>query len=359
MVSAHNIMLSGLSANTTYYFVVNSTDASNNSAQSEELNFTTVSATAPSFTTVSIKNVTLAPGESTTVPIMVNNVDNLGGCWINLTYNASVVHVSGVLQGDMDYLTYNIDNGTGWMTANALNNSGLNGDVVFTNIELTAVGIKGEETLLDITLNQLIDTGFDPIGHTVIDGTFIIEEDTEAPAITGASASPDTILNDNDRPRAPGTNITTLSVTVTDAEGDVANVTIDLSSIGGSADEPMIYEEETDVWSVSVNAVEGINLTHYLTVNATDNEGNFNDSISIILTVLRRGDVCRNNVIDNNDVTYIARYLADLEPECSSPPGVMVGDVVGLSGDAKGDNIVDLMDALYLVRYIVGLEGEP
>jgi hypothetical protein len=245
------------------------------------------------------------------------------------------------------------------MTANALNDSGLNGDIVFANIELNAVGIKGEETLLDITVIQLIDTGFDPMDHTVIDGTFIIEEDTEAPAVTDACASPDTILNDNDRPRAPGTNTTTLSVTVTDAHSGVANVTIDLSSIGGYANEPMVREGETDTWTVSVNVVAGINLTHHLTVNATDDKGNFNDSVCITLTVLRRGDVCRNNVIDNNDVIYIARYLAGLEPECSNPPGVLVTDVVGLSGDARGDSIVNLMDALYLARYIAGLEGEP
>jgi len=147
---------------------------------------------------------------------------------------------------------------------------------------------------LDITVIQLIDIGYDPIDHTVIDGTFIIEEDAEAPVVTGASASPDTILNDNGRPRAPGTNITTLNVTVIEADSGIANVTIDLSSIGGSANEPMIRGGETDVRTVTVNAVAGINLTHQLTANATDNKGNFNDSVSIILTVLRRGDVWRS-----------------------------------------------------------------
>jgi len=58
-------------------------------------------------------------------------------------------------------------------------------------------------------------------------------------------------------------------------------------------------------------------------------------------------------------VTYIARYLTGLEPECSNPPSVLAADVVGLSGDARGDSIVDLMDALYLARYIAGMEEEP
>jgi PGF-pre-PGF domain-containing protein len=40
LVSSHSIELSGLNSNTTYYYVVNSTDAGSNSAQSDEYNFT-------------------------------------------------------------------------------------------------------------------------------------------------------------------------------------------------------------------------------------------------------------------------------------------------------------------------------
>jgi hypothetical protein len=42
MVTSHFITLSGLSRNTSYYFVVNSTDASGNSDESAEYNFTTL-----------------------------------------------------------------------------------------------------------------------------------------------------------------------------------------------------------------------------------------------------------------------------------------------------------------------------
>jgi hypothetical protein len=96
-----------------------------------------------------------------------------------------------------------------------------------------------------------------------------------------------------------------------------------------------------------------------LTINVTDNKGNYNNSIGITLTVLRRGDVCRDNNLDYMDVLYIARYLALLPPECNNPPGVLVGDVVGVSGEAKGDGIVDLLDALYIARYDAGMEREP
>jgi len=96
-----------------------------------------------------------------------------------------------------------------------------------------------------------------------------------------------------------------------------------------------------------------------LTINATDNKGNHNNTVAIQLTVLRRGDVCRDNAIGCEDVMYIARYLAGLEPECSNPPNVLVGDVVGASGDPVGDGIVNLMDALYMARHVAGMEGEP
>ena len=84
-----------------------------------------------------------------------------------------------------------------------------------------------------------------------------------------------------------------LNVMVTEEGGDV--VTIDLSSIGRSQVQPMERITGTDVQTV--------------TTNATDNEGNYNNTVAVELTVLKRGDVCRDNVIDSNDVMYIARYL--------------------------------------------------
>ena len=308
---------------------------------------------------VSIGEISTKPGESIDVPIMVSNVESLSGCMINLSYDASVVHVTGITQGDMNLLAYNINNDSGWMIANALNESGLDGDVTFVNIEFTAVGSRGNSTILDMTVLELFSDGFTYIEHTVEDGSFTIELDDEGPVVTDAIADRDEILNDNGRPRAPGTNVTTLNVTVTDADSGVANVVIDLSSIGGSADQSMDQIEGTDIWTVTTNATDGVNLTHQLTITATDNEGNINNSVSITLTVLRRGDVYRDNVIDNKDVLYIARYLAYLEPEYSNQPTVLTGDVVGMSGVPQGDGTVNLMDALYIAKYLANLEGEP
>jgi beta-lactamase superfamily II metal-dependent hydrolase len=47
MVTSHSVNLSGLSSDTTYYYVVKSTDGSNNTATSSEYNFTTQADTTP------------------------------------------------------------------------------------------------------------------------------------------------------------------------------------------------------------------------------------------------------------------------------------------------------------------------
>ena len=308
--------------------------------------------------TITIDDLIVEPGENVTMPIIVRNVTDLGGCDINITYNVSVVHIVNVTEGDMTLLRYLIDNGTGWVRMNTINVTGLAEDVVVAYLNLTAVGSDGDTSPLNIAVGKIFDMSYDSINYTVTNGTLTIEDppDAESPLVTNASTSRDTILNDNGRPRVPGTNVTVLNVTVTDSDSGVANVTIDLSPIGGSQVQPMGQITGTDIWSITTNAVSGINRTHQLTINATDHAGNCNDSVSVELTVLRRGDVYRDNIIDMNDVMRISGCITGIDLD---PPNPLVGDVVGALGDPEGDGIVDLMDALYIARYGAGLEDEP
>ncbi len=361
MVTSHSIVLTGLSPETVYYFVVDSTDMSGNSVEGVEIDFETAASPAPQTATVSIDDVTIAPTEVIAVPVTIRDVTALGGCAISIVYNASIVDVTGVTAGEMAMFTYNIDDGTGWMYANAVDAEGLDGDVVFAYINLAAVGTFGDVSPLDLTVEELFDVTYSPIDHTVVGGSVTIKRppDIDPPVVSDASVSRDTILNDNGRPRAPGTSTTVIEVTATDVDTGVFGVTIDLSQIGGSAAQPMERIAGTDRWTVATNASDGVNITHRLVINATDNSGNHDDSVGVTLTVLRRGDVCRDNVIDSRDVRYITRYLASIEPEASSPPDAMVGDVVAISGGAEGDGIVDMADVVYLLRSMSGLEDEP
>jgi hypothetical protein len=69
-----------------------------------------IPAASAQTTTVSIEEVTAAPEENATVPIMVNNVTNLSGCDINITFDPSVAHLTDVTPGNMTLLRYLINN---------------------------------------------------------------------------------------------------------------------------------------------------------------------------------------------------------------------------------------------------------
>ena len=290
-----------------------------------------------------------ASGDTATVPIIVYNVTDLGAGTLTVTYNSSVCTVTDVTAGDFPMLSKNISV-PGFVILSVLDMSGHTGDVTFANLEIKAMGSCGETSPLNISVETLKTyTGIQNIPATVSNGTFTVSDIVE-PSVTNPSATPTTILNDPGRPRPPGTNISQLNVTVTD-NIEVATVTIGLSPIGGSAKTQMTRISGTDIWTVTVKATTGVNLTHNLVINASDNSGNFNNTASIPLTVLKRGDVIRDNVVDIGDALYIAQYTVGLVPD----PGVLVGDVLSATGDDK----VDIGDALYIAQYSVGLVPEP
>ncbi|MEA3324817.1 MAG: cohesin domain-containing protein, partial [Euryarchaeota archaeon] len=344
-------------ASGTYNVTVVATDASSNSnvATDDSATYTVTEPVPP--VTLHIGDVTVKLGENKTVPITVFNVVAMCGCELDFTYDPTVVYVTDVARGDMNFsFEYNVNNGSGWMRANALDVAGQSGDVIFAYVTLTAVGNEGDTSKMEFEDSRLVNPSFGEIAHVRDNGTFGIVSNIP-PEVANVSATPDTILYDNGRPRTPGTNISLLSAHVTDTDGKITTVTIDLSSIGGLTAQPMEHVSG-DLWEVTTNAMEvAINapdFTHQLTITATDDNGDINDSVSIELTVLKRGDVNGDGTVNRMDADYISRYLVGLEPEVS----ILVGDVVGEDGDPMGDGVVDLMDALYIAKYTSGI-GEP
>jgi len=127
------------------------------------------------------------------------------------------------------------------------------------------------------------------------------------------------ILNDNGRARPPGTNITQLKKAIGSGEG-VISATIDLSPIRGPGFEnvPMqliFGDNKYGVWAVTTNADydPGVNKTHDLEVKYTTASGTYTAGCVPPLTVLRRGDVWRDNLVDMGDALYIARYTVGKE----------------------------------------------
>jgi hypothetical protein len=346
-----SIILTELTKNSTYYYVVNSTDASNNSAQSVEHSFKTFDEI-----TISIGDVDALIGENVTTMIILNNIINVGTADITITYNHSVVHVTAVDSSDFDFIDATIDNPIGITRLGAIQatSPGLHGNVRLANVTLKAVGGAGESSILNLTINELKEAGPEEISipATTHNGTFTIAEVTP-PEVTNPISNPSPIPEDTDYdPRWGETS--QLNVTVTDDCG-VASATINLSSIGGLPDQSMTRIPGTDIWTVTVNASAGTALCynesyipHNLTVCGTDIFGNENNTVSIPLKVILNGDVSENGEVSIYDAFYIRKYvLGETEFETMNER----------LGEVSGNGLVTLYDSMYLSKHVFNETG--
>lgn len=141
-------------------------------------------------TTVSIADVTADPGETVTVPILVNDMTDFGTGTINITYDPSVVHVTDVTgSSDSVIAAFNNDNTAGFTAISASNTVGASGDIVFANVEFTAVGTGS--TPLNVDVVKLYDRSFNEIHATatVDNGLFTSGDVSTSPTPTSTTQS--------------------------------------------------------------------------------------------------------------------------------------------------------------------------
>jgi len=342
----HSINLSELSIDTNYYYIVNSTDLSDNSAQSIENDFKTF----PEIIVI-IGETAAMTGSNATLSIIITNITNVGTTDIILTYNQSIVHVVDAGESDFDFMDTEVDNVNGRTRIGAFQTSsdGLSGNVRVANITFNAVGGGGDSTALGLVISELKEESSQEISipASVQNGTFTVWE-TSPPIIINPLSDPSSIPEDTDAdPRWGETS--QLSVTVTDECG-VVNVTINLSTIGGLSDQPMTRITDTDIWTVTVSASIGTALfnesylPHNLTICAIDAFGNVNSSVSIPLTVILNGDVSNNGEVSLYDATYLANYILN------KPGFETMNDRVG---DVSGNGAITFYDAMYLSKFVL------
>jgi len=133
-------------------------------------------AVAQGQVTVSIDDITAEEGGSITEPIMLNGITNYGTGTINVAYNAAVVHVTDVTSGpDSDVAAWDADNIAGLVSISAWNLDGVSGDIIFANVEYTAVGSVDDTSPLNIDILTLYDISYEEIPATPDDGSFTIE----------------------------------------------------------------------------------------------------------------------------------------------------------------------------------------
>ena len=142
-------------------------------------------------TIVSVGDVYVEPSDSISVPIMINNVTDLGVADITLVYNQSVVRIIDVGNSEFDSMhpVINDSIGTARMVAMDYSVAGLSGDVKLADITLEAVGSDGETDTLNLVINELKEAG---VPETAIpaetdNGTFGTINPPELPTILSST----------------------------------------------------------------------------------------------------------------------------------------------------------------------------
>ena len=127
-------------------------------------------------TTISIPDASIEEGQSVNLPIMINDVKNVVGSHILLTYDPSVVQVTDIGNSNLNLETYKrIDNSIGLTRYAVINlDGGLNGNVKFADVMLDSVGNIGESCLLEIDAVSVQDDNYEEIQRVVSSGTFAI-----------------------------------------------------------------------------------------------------------------------------------------------------------------------------------------
>jgi len=292
--------------------------------------------------------------DRTTVDITLSNIADYGAGTIHLYFDTTYVDIVSIGKGDSTGLDSNKQT-DGHYKISASNANGLDDDVVFANVTFKPMGHTSGCSYLNLVVETLCDRNSTSLDTVVNNCSNFCIEESNIPGVTNPTASPTRILNDNGRARASGTNLSNLSVWVTD-DTEVDTVTINLTPIlGGAGNDSVLMllvsgTKQAGTWEVETNATCGINLTHCLAVNATDVYGNSHTANCVTLEVLRRGDIDpvnvtipQDNKVDIGDYNEIARYTVGLR----SPPDEFTAGTV----PADSHNGVDMADALYIAMF--------
>ena len=162
---------------------------------------------------VTIENISAAPGEVNTSPIMIMNVSEPGiaAATVNLTYNCKVANVISVKNSSFDSIIYNVNSGFTKIVAYQTGATGLTGNVKLADIEFKAVGEGGAVSPLNLEVITLKDNNGVSLPHEVKNGLFRILRENHAPILTNGTVTPD---------MGYLTTVFTYEVTYTDIDND-------------------------------------------------------------------------------------------------------------------------------------------
>ena len=264
---------------------------------------------------VSIANVTLQPGTTTTVPIQLLNSTGVGGIAVTLTFDPLIVNVTTGVAGDFgsnsnfDYS--NVSDGVMRVTATK-DGEDLTGDLTIATVTLEAVGASGScELGLSAELSN--KTGGD-VTPSMNNGTFTIST-TLFDMINVTPAGPLT-MNVSDTPQ-------TFTATCYNGSTEVTGITVE--------------------WASSNTAVGTINSSGVFTAVANGTttitamaQGVTSSAVSITVGTAAElvGDINGDNTVNYIDLGMLGASY-----------GLSIGDAgYNAAADLNGDNTVNYVD---------------
>ena len=283
---------------------------------------TTASAAA---TTVSLADVVLEPEGVVTLPIMIDNITNYGAATINIWYDPSIVHVTSVTgSSDSNVVAKDIDNTTGFVRILASNLGGVSGDIVFANVEFTAVGLGS--TPLNIGVISLRNSSQYDISTSISDGSITVPQPPKPFLIYGnVSYKHGTPCNN------PAVNITNLNNSrkwAVGTSGDSNYYQISLTSgIDLNASEMLRFDVTEGVYSSSTD--------HTVTTDEVGDGGLF--SLNLTLGPIP-GDVNGDGYLTTADATIVLQMA-------------VYGEYSELA-DVSRDKTVTSLDALMILQAV-------
>ena len=194
-------------------------------------------------TTVSITDATADPGDTVTVPLMINSIDNYGTGTINIEYDPAVTHITDVTSSsDSSVTAKSINNTIGLTRISAWNIDGVSGDIIFADVKINVVGNGGDSTPLTITVVTLQDTSYTEISPTVSDGSF---------TITGQASTNPTPTS---TPPVPSTHDGGTSPEPQDGGTDASPTSAQSDGEGKAEEHPTTHDPETGTNPSSADA---------------------------------------------------------------------------------------------------------
>ncbi len=214
---------------------------------------------------VSIPDCGALPGETTSVAIVIHNVSNIMTGEINLTYDASVVHVTSVQDSDFDMLTVNMQNASGYTRIGGWQFSSppMNGTITLATVTLKATGDEGDRSPLAFAKIELINESDVILPDEPVNGTFTIPDGT-APRITDGSPA-----------TATAGETYTFAATVTDNDA-VADVTVEYWNMTGHHVNRSM-DKNGNSYQYTVDVPPATEQLHYI-IAASDASGNWNST---------------------------------------------------------------------------------